>query len=398
MTWPQGNIDSGRFDQDSDRISESRPELFKIAVATNQIANTFDPAGAEANNLLSYNAATSRFEAAGNITVGTVTATGTVTAGSFVGDGSQLTGLPTAYGDANVATLLGSFGSNSVSTTGTVTAGSFAGNGSQLTGLPPAYGDADVANLLATFGSNSVSTTGNVTANLFFGNGSQLTGLPTAGNSFSNVNANGTVLSADSATDTLNIVAGSGIAIAGNAATDTLTISATGNATTTTDKVAGSFNSGVAANTTSETKSLSVLIPANTFSAGDVIEIHTQWITQGGSTTNHSLGKIYINTSDNIGGSEVRAFISGGSITSLNRLRLAMDIIASNGNTRGYLAGGSSTTLVVIAAGFGRDTAGPGPATYNINWTINQYVILTGQVFTGQTGGIQAVGYQIYKR
>jgi hypothetical protein len=146
MTWPQGNIDSGRFDQDSDRISESRPELFKIAVATNQIANTFDPAGAEANNVLAYNTASSRFEAVGNITVGTVTATGTVTAGSFVGDGSGLTGLPAA------------------------------------------------------------------------------------GNSFSNINVDGTVLSAESAADTLTITAGNNIVITGNAATDTLTISATASA------------------------------------------------------------------------------------------------------------------------------------------------------------------------
>lgn len=40
------------------------------------------------------------------------------------------------YGDANVATLLSAFGSNAISTTGNVTAGYFVGDGSQLTNLP----------------------------------------------------------------------------------------------------------------------------------------------------------------------------------------------------------------------------------------------------------------------
>ena len=46
----------------------------------------------------------------------------------IVGNGSQLTGLPVGYSNANVATLLASFGSNSISTTGNVTAGNFVGN------------------------------------------------------------------------------------------------------------------------------------------------------------------------------------------------------------------------------------------------------------------------------
>jgi hypothetical protein len=358
MTWPQGNIDSGRFDQDSDRISESRPELFKIAVATNQIANTFDPAGAEANNVLAYNTASSRFEAAGNITVGTVTASGTVTAGSFVGDGSGLTGLPAAYGNANVVTLLSNFGSNSVSTTGNITAGSFVGDGSQLTGLPP------------------------------------------AGNSFSNVNANGTVLSADSTTDTLTITAGNNIVITGNASTDTLTISATANVITATDKVAGSFASGAVANTATEVKSLSVLIPANTFSAGDVIEIHTQWITTNGNVDNGARGEVWINTSDNVGGSQVRSFLlpTTSVRVGLQRIRFALDIISSSNSTRGFLVdAGAINTTHTAATGYGFDQIN-GTRFFNINWTINQYIILNAAMQQGATGSIQAVGYQIYKR
>lgn len=46
-------------------------------------------------------------------------------------------------------------------------------------------------------------------------------------NAFSNVNAGGTTLSADSKTDTLNITAGSNVTVTGTASSDTVTISAT---------------------------------------------------------------------------------------------------------------------------------------------------------------------------
>ena len=69
-----------------------------------------------------------------------------------------------------------------VSATGNITGNYFIGNGSQLTGLPAGYSNADVATFLANFGSNSISTTGNVTANYFIGNGSQLTGITATAN------------------------------------------------------------------------------------------------------------------------------------------------------------------------------------------------------------------------
>ena len=109
---------------------------------------------------------------------GSVSATGNVTGNYIFGNGSQLTGLPATYSNANVATFLADFGSNVVSTTGNITGGYFLGNGSQLTGLPATYTDANVVTLMANFGSNIISTTGNVTSGYFLGNGSQLTGLP----------------------------------------------------------------------------------------------------------------------------------------------------------------------------------------------------------------------------
>ena len=138
-------------------------------------------------------------------TTGVVSALGNITTnvGSFfIGNGSQLTGIVSSYGNSNVTALLSNLGINTVSTTGNVTGGYIFGNGSQLTGIATSsYGDSNVVTLLAGFGSNAISTTGNVsggnlrttgsvsatgnvTGSYIFGNGSQLSGLPaTYGNS-----------------------------------------------------------------------------------------------------------------------------------------------------------------------------------------------------------------------
>ena len=167
---------------------------------------------------------------AGNVlTGGRVSATGNITANYFLGNGSQLTGLPATYGNANVVANLAALSSNPVSTTGNITAGnvltggliSATGNvtgGNILTGgLISATGNitggnlttAGIANVatLAVTGSATVqgsisifststslsatgnvivgnvltggivSATGNISGNYFIGNGSQLTGI-----------------------------------------------------------------------------------------------------------------------------------------------------------------------------------------------------------------------------
>jgi hypothetical protein len=109
-----------------------------------------------------------------------ISATGNITGNYILGNGSQLTGLPATYSNSNVSAFLAAFGTNAISTTGNVTAGNifvsgvasiggniqanyFFGNGSQLTGIVSSYGDSNVTTLLGAFGSNNISTTGNVT-------------------------------------------------------------------------------------------------------------------------------------------------------------------------------------------------------------------------------------------
>ncbi|MBI4661932.1 MAG: hypothetical protein HY735_24180 [Verrucomicrobia bacterium] len=118
-----------------------------------------------------------------------LTTTGTITAGSFSGDGSGLTGLnaanltgiiPDARLSANVALL-----NSSPTFSGAVTASSFAGSGTGLIGLNAAnligtISDARLSGNVALL-SGSPTFSGTVTANSFSGSGASLTGLD-AGN------------------------------------------------------------------------------------------------------------------------------------------------------------------------------------------------------------------------
>jgi hypothetical protein len=135
----------------------------------------------------------------------TISTTGNVSGGYILGNGSQLTGIVSSYGNANVVANLVALGSNPISTTGNVTAGYILGNGSQLTGIT-SYSNSNVTTLLAAYGNNTISTTGNITGGYILGNGRQLTGLSTSSisNGTSNVNiatANGNVaITANSST------------------------------------------------------------------------------------------------------------------------------------------------------------------------------------------------------
>lgn len=164
---------------------------------------------------------------------GNVTSSGNVSAVYFLGNGSQLTGLPATYSNTNVAAFLPTYTGNLVSLTGAVitsaniTGAYFLGNGSQLTGITANYSNVNVAAFLPTYSGllggtlttnaqpnitsvgtlSSLTVTGNVTpggistagniqaagigatgniqATFFLGNGSQLTGIAA---NYSNVN------------------------------------------------------------------------------------------------------------------------------------------------------------------------------------------------------------------
>ncbi len=200
-----------------------------------KVGNIQDSTGTNTIQLLNSN-----ISVTGNIVAGSG-GTGNVTATYFIGNGSQLTGLPASYANANVAAYLptytGNYSGNNVTLTGNISTGSgtgnisganyiianyFQGDGSLLTGLPAGYSNANVVAYLPTFTGNftagNISTTGNITAAYYIGNGSQLTGLPA---SYANANVeaylpiytgniSANVITANNATINGSITTGSG--------------------------------------------------------------------------------------------------------------------------------------------------------------------------------------------
>jgi hypothetical protein len=122
-----------------------------------------------------------------------VTETLTIQLGNAATTGNAANGAGITVGaNDNIATVLYNSTGNvwttniGLSSVGNITAPYFFGNGSQLTGVTSSYGNANVVTLLAGFGANTISTTGNITGGFIFGNISQATGFPSG---YANANA-----------------------------------------------------------------------------------------------------------------------------------------------------------------------------------------------------------------
>ena len=159
----------------------------------------------------------------GNIlTGGAISATGNIAGSYFIGNGSQLTGLPVAYSNSNVANYLttysNTFGNLSALNVTGLGAVILSPNGNSVT-LAPTFsgtvviaptGTGSIDNMVignatpqsANF--TKISATGNITASYFYGNGSQLTGLPT---SYSNTQAAAYLSSGNVSTNILTTAA-----------------------------------------------------------------------------------------------------------------------------------------------------------------------------------------------
>jgi hypothetical protein len=162
-------------------------------------------------------------------TGGQVSASGNITGNVFIGNGSQLTGITSSYGNANVVANLAALGSNPVSTTGNVTGANINGNGSGLSSITGANVTGTVANATYATSSGSATTadtvTGNAQANIT--SVGVLSSLSVSGNIIAgNLNAAGMSLSSN-VVGALNVTG----AIAGSNITTPGVISATGNIT-----------------------------------------------------------------------------------------------------------------------------------------------------------------------
>ena len=138
----------------------------------------------------------------------------------------------------------------------------------------------------------------------------------------------------------------------------------------TTTTPAGSVNS------TSNTLINSLLIPANTFSSGDIVTIET-CVTKSAANNLFSF-YFYVNTSATlVGATLVATNTSVAAATRAAQLyrRLTIDVASGSGNG----------TIVLNTSFAARDDIGVGNyttgfSTLTTNWTVDQYIIVSGSV------------------
>ena len=385
-----------------------------------------------------------------NITsVGTLvslSATGNITGSYFLGNGSQLTGLSATYGNANVVANLAALGSNPVSTTGNITGGNirtvglitatgnvtgnyFIGNGSQLTGLSSSYGNANVVANLAALGTNPISTTGNISANYYVGNGSLLTGIGVSSYGNANVVANLAALGSNPISTTGNITGGnvlfgSGVVsgtgnVSGNVGTFTThngtTFSASGNVTGGNVLTGGQITSTGAGNTATNGGQIFLngvtlnRIDWNTNGTGSP-EYTTRsagakvvlYPSIGGSSTDYALGVEAGALWSGIPGNDNGQFFKwyGGNVSVANLSGTGVFSVAGTVTGANILTGGliSATSTITSAAnvtGGNILTGGIVSATGNIsggNLSVGTGIVSIGSLVNNNSNGVGNIG------
>ena len=255
-----------------------------------------------------------------NISVtGTVSATGNITGAYILGNGSQLTGLPATYGNANVAAYLPTFtgnlaggnanislGINSVNISPTILSVS---NGTLTTQLTK---DGLYGNVTAT----TVAASANVSSNLFIGNGSALTSITGA-------NVSGTVANATYATT------------AGSATTAT-TVTGAAQANITSTGVLTSLSS------TGNVRAASVLTDNYAYANGTPINFAGTYSNANVSSFMASFGSNVITTTGNI---QAGYFQGNGSL--LTGITATVSNAFSSANANGTILTANTTSGVL---------------------------------------------------
>ena len=318
--------------------------------------------------------------------IGNISTTGSMAAGGIMVASGNVTG-------GNIRTA------GQVSATGNITGSYFLGNGSQLTGLPVTYGNANVAANLAAFGSNPISTTGNVTAGYFVGNGSTLTNL-TAGNIV------GTVANAAYSTDSAHaLVSDSANAVAGANVTGTVANAAYA----TTAGTASYVTAAAQANITSVGTLTSLSVSGN-ITGANVIAPNFQATNSSGGTLKNSGGttqaswgagggdNFAVSVSTNINGTNAQVDISP---TGTGHVHIkptgtgSLEIAPTNAGSINNMVIGNITPLAVnatIMSASGNVTGGNVLSTGNLTST-QQTIVGTANV--GTTGNIVVSGRNI---
>ena len=200
-----GNVIAGSFTGEAGNLSNINGANVNGTVATANIATTaYNVSGANVSgtvanasvagtvtnnaqpNITSVGTLTSLnvtgiISATGNIisnsnilSNGIISTTGNVIGNYFIGNGSQLSGIASSYGNSNVASYLptytGNLNPNNISAAGNIRGSYILGNGAFLTGLPASYSNTNVASYLAIYTGNisagNISVTSNISGNI----------------------------------------------------------------------------------------------------------------------------------------------------------------------------------------------------------------------------------------
>ena len=322
-------------------------------------------------------------------TVANISATGNVSASYFLGNGSQLSGLPETYTNANVAAFLptytGNISANTISASGNiVTAGFFVGNfQGNITGnltvpglnTQVLYNNSGNAGASSDFtfndATNVLSVNGNVVAANYSGSGADLSAITGA-------NVTGVVAQATQAAtaNVANSVAGANVTGVVAQATQ----AATANVALVANSVAGANVTGVVAQAT-QAATANV---ANSVAGANVSGVVAQ-ATQANAA----------NTAATVTGAAQANITSVGTLTSLS----ASGNITSSGNISGNFILGNGSQLTGLPATYGNANVAAYLPTYtgampamtgNVTTTANiqgAYLIGDGSFITNLPGG-----------
>ena len=363
-------------------------------------------AGAGANATININGTSNVavFSPAGEYVTGLISATGNVRGNYIFGNGSQLTGLPATYTDANVELLLASFGANPISTTGNITGGNLLTSG-QISSTANITGN----NIRTT---NQVSAVGNIVTDSYF-----------VGNFFGNITGNFTVPGSN--TQVIFNTAGNADAVPGltfntagpNLLTVLGTISSTGNVQAGNLRTAGQISATGAITTggvVSATGNVSGGNLSGTNIVGTITTASQTNITAVGTlasltvTANVQGGNLrtggQISASGNIAGQNIRVtdVEAGGQVSATSytgtSLSVTGNIIGGNlRSTGGVAVSGNISTAGNIVGGylFGNASQLSGlPATYgntNVALFLSNFgtntISTTGTITSGSVAG-----------
>jgi hypothetical protein len=329
----------------------------------------------------------------GQFVSGIVSATGNIAAGGFIlGNGSQLTGLPATYTNANVVSLLSTFGSNTISTTGAVTAGNVTGGNLLTNNIISATGNITTAGFfVGNFSGNIVGNLTNIpgpSGAVVFNNGSG-NAAATAGLVFNNSGPN--VLTVDGSYSATGAIIATGNITGGNLTgtllTGTLSTAAQPNVTS-----VGTLSSlSVAANITGGNLNTGGQVSAtgNIRTAGFFVV--AQDINVGGNVTATSYSGTTASLTGNITGGNIR---TGGQVSATGNV--TGNYFVGNGSlltslVTNTIQNGNSNVLVGSSAGnVSINVRGVSPVA--IFTPLGQELTGTLSVSTTVTGGNIATG------